>query len=108
MSDMPSSRPTGGDAVTAAYRQGRQAGLALGALAVSLAAFISLLGLEKAILAVVLASLALRRTPPDSPGRRIGLAAIAVACLYAVTFVIVMVAFREKLFELSRLLQQLG
>lgn len=108
MSDIMSNRPAGSDPAMAAYRQGRQAGLALGALAVSAVAFISLLGLEKAILGIVLAVLALRGMAPGSPDRRISVAAIAIACVYAVTFVIVMILFREKFFELGRLLQQLG
>jgi NADH:ubiquinone oxidoreductase subunit K len=107
MSDIFPTRPAE-DSVSAAYRQGRKAGLALAALALSIVAFISLLGLEKAILAGVLAIVSLSGSAPDSPARRFGVAAIVVACVYAVTFVILMVVFRDKLFELVHLLQQLG
>jgi len=91
-----------------AYREGRRAGLAIGALAASLVAFISLLGIEKAILAVALALLALRQAPRRSAGRKTALAAIVVACVYTVVFIVVIVVFREKLAGLLRQLQQLG
>lgn len=92
----------------AAYDAGRRTGLAIAALATSAVAFISLLGLEKAILAYVLAILAIRGMPARSQARRWGIAAIVVTIVYLVTFAVIVAVFHEQLAELMRLLQQLG
>lgn len=92
----------------AAYEAGRRTGLAIAALATSVVAFISLLGLEKAILACVLAALAIRGLPARSQGRRWGIAAIAVSIVYLITFAVVAAVFHDRFAELIRLLQQLG
>lgn len=91
-----------------AFEQGKRTGLAIAALATAAVAFISLLGLEKAILAVVLAVLAARGTPRGSRSHRLALLALGIAVLYALTFVIVMVLFRDRIGELVRLLQQMS
>lgn len=108
---MPVNEPNQGvpqDAIQAAFHQGRQTGLAMGALALSIVAFVSLLGLEKAILAAVLGLISIRGLAPGSPGRRYGTAAIAITIVYAVTFAIVLGVFHDRIAELARLLQQLG
>ncbi len=92
----------------AAYEAGRRAGLALAALALSITAFINLLGLEKSVLAIVLAVTALAGA---GPGRRLagfGRAAIIIAAIHVVTLVTVLAVFHERLAELIRLLRQLG
>ncbi|GMV97974.1 MAG: hypothetical protein HRF43_04545 [Phycisphaerae bacterium] len=91
-----------------AYARGRRVGLAIGALATAVAAFISLLGLEKAILAAVLAWAALRGTSKASPARRLAAAALIVSIVYAVTWIVLLAVFHEKLHELLQLLQKLG
>lgn len=91
-----------------AFEQGKRTGLAIAALATAAVAFLSLLGLEKAILAVVLAVLAARGTPRESRSHRLALLALGIAVLYALTFVIVMVLFRDRIGELVRLLQQMS
>ncbi|MBI4581171.1 MAG: hypothetical protein HY718_15825 [Planctomycetes bacterium] len=98
----------GTDVLDRAYQQGRRAGLATAALAMSIVAFISLLGVEKAVLAAVLAVVSLRGLSPGTRGRRLGLAALVIVGLYAVTFIVVVVAFHEKFARLFHLLQQLG
>ena len=106
MSDIETSHAGTHNAVQAAFDQGRQTGLAIGALAMSIVAFISLLGIEKAILAAVLGVVSLRGL--GSPGRRYAVAAVAIAIVYAITFAIVLGLFHDKLGELVRLMQQLG
>jgi hypothetical protein len=96
------------DRQTAVFAEGRRTGLAIAALAASIVAFINLLGMEKGILAVVLSVLALRGAAPATRARRLALAALGIAFLYVLTFVIVLILFHEKLGELIRMLQQLG
>jgi hypothetical protein len=87
-----------------AYKAGRRDGLALGALALALVAFINVLSVEKSILAVVLAILALKAAPGS---RRVNWA-LGVAALHIVTWVTVLVLFHDKLGQLLKLFQQLG
>lgn len=98
----------GTDALAGAYADGRRAGLALGALAAAGVAFISLLGIEKAILAFVLACLAYRGARPGSAAKRLSIVALVLAGLYTVTFLVVLVIFHQDILELIRLLQKLG
>ncbi len=108
MPDIETNHGASQNAIQAAFRQGRQTGLAIGALALSIVAFISLLGVEKAILAAVLGILSLRGLAAGSPGRRYAVAAVAITIVYAITCMIVLVLFHDKLAELVRLMQQLG
>lgn len=96
------------DLVKAAYGEGRRAGLATGALAVGVVAFLSLLGIEKAALSLTLAVLALRGAKLGSTARRLSWLAVLISSIYVVTYVTVLVLYRDKLAELVRLLQQLG
>lgn len=96
------------DMHTEAFQEGKRAGLAIAALAGSAVAFVSLLGIEKTILAIVLAVLAIRGSAPRSRARRLALAALGIAAVYVLTFAVAMALFHEKLYELIRLLQQLG
>ena len=50
-----------------AFAEGKRTGLAIGALAASAVAFVSLLGIEKAILGLALAALAARPHCPNRP-----------------------------------------
>ena len=92
------------DLHTEAFREGKRVGLAIAAIAVSAVAFVSLLGIEKAMLAIVLAILASRGAALKSHTRRLGSVAIGLAALYVVTFAVVMALFHDKLDELFRLL----
>lgn len=97
-----------GDLAKAAYADGRNSGLAVGALAASLVAFISLLGIEKAVLALVLAIFGLREARPGSRARQLSLWTLLIVGLYVVTFVVVLVLYHQKLVELVHLMQKLG
>ena len=90
-----------------AYRKGWQAGLALGAIAIAVTAFINLLSIEKSILAVVLALIAIRAAGADQVRRR-GRLAIAIAALHMVVVAVFLVVFHEKLGRLLHLLQSLS
>jgi hypothetical protein len=96
------------DSHTEAFREGKRAGLAIAAIGGSAVAFVSLLGIEKAVLAIVLAIVAIRGAAPKSHTRRLAFVAIGLAMLYVVTFAVVMVLFHDKLGELIRLLQQMS
>ncbi len=96
------------DPAEAAYREGRSAGLALGALAISAVAFISLLGIEKAVLALALALLGMRGAVIGSRSRRLAIAAIVITCVYAATYIVVVALYHDKISALIRMLQQLG
>ncbi len=108
---MPEANPESDlldETAKAAYRQGRQQGLAIAALIMSLVAYISLLGLEKAILAGIMGILALRGAPLGSSARKLGVTAVVIVCVYIATFGLLLVLFHEKFAQLLRLLQQLG
>ena len=86
---------------------GRRQGLAIAALATSLVAFLNLLGAEKSILAIVLATIAMAGTGSRLVRRR-SLIAIGLALIHIATVVTVLVIFRDELGELVRLLSTLG
>jgi hypothetical protein len=91
----------------AAYRNGWAAGLALGALAVAVTAFINLLSIEKSLLAIVLALIAMRGGAAGA-GRSRGRLALGVAAGHLVLMAAVLVVFHEKLARLLSMLQSLG
>ena len=90
-----------------AYRKGWRTGLALGAIAIAATAFINLLSIEKSILAVVLALIAIRGAGADQAGRR-GRVALAIAAVHLVAVAAFLVAFHDKLGRLLHLLQSLS
>jgi hypothetical protein len=94
--------------VEEAFDAGRRAGFAVSAVALGLVSFLSLLGAEKAVLAIVLGVLALRGAPPGSSARRMGVAAVCLGALFLVTVGVVLVVYGDKLLELVRLLKKLS
>ena len=86
------------------YRAGRRDGLALGALALALVAFVNVLSLEKSLLAAGLALLALKTAPSSRRARW----ALVIAGLHILTWMVVLVVFHDKFGRLLQLLQQLG
>jgi hypothetical protein len=90
----------GGEAT--AYRQGWRAGLALGALAIAVTAFINMFGFEKPILAMLLALVALNGAIGPARGR--AKLAIALASAHALLLVAIIVLFHDKLARLFALL----
>ena len=87
--------------------QGRREGYSIAALALSLVAYINLLGAEKSLLAIVLALVAMRGARLPFVLRRSRLA-IGFAILHLVTFVVVIVLFHDKIAELLRLMHSLA
>lgn len=90
-----------------ALRRGRSEGLAIAALALGVLSFIQLLGMEKALLAMVLGGLALRGAV-TARSRRQAWTALALGAAYLVITVSVLLLFQDRLAELIRLLQTLG
>ncbi len=88
-------------------RRGRSEGLAIAALALGVLSFIQLLGMEKALLAIVLGSLALRGTA-TARSRRQAWTALALGVAYLAVTASVLLLFQDRLAELIRLLQTLG
>lgn len=94
--------------IAEAYDRGRRAGFGVAALALSCVAFLSLLGAEKAILAIVLGVLATRGGEPRALARRLGIAAISLGSVFLVAWGVGLVIFWDKFVELIKLLQQLS
>jgi hypothetical protein len=90
-----------------AYDDGRRAGLALGALALAIVAFVNLLSLEKSILAAVLAIVALRGVRGGVALSR-GRLALGIAAAHLLIAAILFTLLRDKLAELLHLLNTLG
>ena len=96
------------DRIGLAYDAGRRVGFGVSALALGLVTFLSLLGAEKAILAVVLGALAIRGSKSGALSRRLGRAAITLGIAFLLTVGIVLVVFWDQAVEFARLLQQLS
>jgi len=96
------------DPVQTAYRDGRRIGLATGALALSVVSFVNIFGIEKSVLAIVLAILAMQGTEPLGIAIRRGRTALVLASAHVITIVVVLVMFRDKLVELLNLLHKLS
>jgi hypothetical protein len=94
--------------IQSAHKDGYRLGLATAALAMSAVAFVNMLGIEKSVLAAVLALLAMQGAKPLDQLLRRGKAALLLSALYAVTIVTVLVLYHEKLSELIQLMQKLG
>ena len=91
-----------------AFDAGRRAGLAMAALALSLVAFFSLLGAEKALLAIALGLFARRGSRPGSAGRRLATIAIGVATVFLVSIAFILIMFWNDLVGLVHYLRQLS
>ena len=89
------------------YRTGRRDGLAIGALALALVAFVNVLSLEKAVLAAVLAAVALK-SAPGAPASRKAQWALGIAIVYIVSWLVFLVIFHDRLAHLLQMLEQLG
>jgi hypothetical protein len=95
-------------ALAAAHEAGRRLGLATAALAVSIVSFLNLLGLEKSLLAVVLAALALGGSQATGTARKRSRIALVLGTVHIVTAIVVLLVFREELGELLNLLYELN
>ena len=90
------------------YQDGRRAGLAIAAMALAVTAFINLFGIEKSVLAGVLAILALRGGMAGAPAPRWAKLAVTLSVIHVVTIVTVLVLLHNKLGQLLMLLHKLG
>lgn len=86
---------------------GRREGLAVAALALGLVSFLNLLGAEKSVLAIVLATMALSRSSTKTVQRR-SFIAIGLALLHMVTIAVVLVLFQEELGQFIHSLHKLS
>lgn len=91
-----------------AYRVGRGVGFGISAMVLSLVGFLSLLGAEKAILAIVLGVLAIRGSSHGTMARRLGSMAICLSAVYLLTMVVVLIVFRGQVLEVIQTLQKLS
>jgi hypothetical protein len=91
-----------------AYNIGRRVGFGISALALSIVAYLSLLGLEKAVLAIVLGALALRGMKQGTLARRLGFISIILSVIFIITFFVVMFLFWDKVKEFIILLRKLS
>jgi hypothetical protein len=105
---VPSVPSVAEDAVAEAFEAGRRAGLATAALALSLVAFFSLLGAEKALLAIALGIMARRGSRPGSAGRRLATVAIGIATVFLISIGFILVWFWKELEDLVVHLRQLS
>jgi hypothetical protein len=96
------------DPVQDAYQNGRRIGLATGALALSVVSFVNLFGIEKSVLAIVLAILAIQGAEPVAAAIRRGRTALLIASVHIITFAVVLVIFRDKVMELLHFLHELN
>lgn len=90
------------------YADGKRDGMAVGAVVAGAAAFISLLGAEKAILAFVLAVLAIRGAKAGSTARRLSIVAIILAIVYAITYIILLSLYYGKFVDFIQTFQKLS
>ena len=104
MQDHVTSTP----AERAAYRRGQRAGLALAGLGIAVMAFISLLGVEKSLLALVIAAVALRGAGADRTTQRRAWLAIGLALVHWIVLGTVVTLFHQQLAQLIALLQRLS
>jgi len=94
--------------ITEAYHAGRRVGFGISALTLALVAFLSMLGVEKAILAVVLGVLAIRGSGPGTQARRLGVAAISIGVVFILALVVGLIVFWGQLMEFVQMLNRLS
>lgn len=77
-------------------------------MTLSLVSFVSLLGAEKAILAIVLGAMAARGAARGALARKLGVAAVCIGGSFLVTLAVLLVVYWGKVAELVQLLQKLS
>ncbi len=78
------------------YIAGRRDGFGIAAIVVGIVTFVSLLGIEKAVVAIVLGALAMQGARQGSRARRLGGAALILAITFEVAFIVLIIVFREQ------------
>jgi hypothetical protein len=88
---------------------GQKYAYATAALMLGIASFVNLLGMEKAILAIIFARLALRSDPPPAlkNRREWGQAGLVLGVLQVVLISVLIIIFRDELREVLHLLLRL-
>ena len=104
----PAEPPRRGDLEDEVYRAGFWRGVGLSAIVLSFVTYLSLLGFEKAILAIVLGVFTMRGAPKRSPAWIGGLGAVAVAVGFIVCAGVMLAVNWGKFVELITLLQKLS
>jgi hypothetical protein len=99
---MSNAQTTHTEAIEAAYERGRRVGLATAALALAVIAYVNLLGIEKSLLAVAFAAAALRGVPLSMIIRARTWIAVALASVHAITVVVIVVVYADKIAALAR------
>jgi hypothetical protein len=103
------SGPSASDPIQDAFRSGRNAGLSIAALAMSVVAFINVLGMEKSLLALTLALLALRGSLPTDRSVKVrGRVAVGLAVCHLLVVLAVLILFQDRLTDILHVLQSLG
>jgi hypothetical protein len=98
----------GQEPLAEAFDAGRRAGLAVAAVALGAVAFLSLLGLEKAGLAIILGLLALRGRKGGVTTRRLAMAAIGLGTVFMLTAAMVLAVYWDRLMRFLVVLQKLS
>jgi hypothetical protein len=99
---MPHNPATQTETVEAAYERGRSVGFATAAVALAVVAYVNLLGIEKSLLAIALAIVALKRISPPTFVRTRIRVALALATVHALTVAVIVVVFADKIALLAR------
>ena len=90
------------------YIAGRRDGLGIAAIVVAIVTFVSLLGIEKAVVAAVLGGLAMQGARQGSRARRLGGVALILAIAYELAFIVLIIVFREQVGTLISALEALS
>ena len=96
------------DQIVRAYNAGRRVGFGISALVLSIVAYLSMLGFEKAILAIVLGVLAIKSAENNTIAKRLGIISICLGILFIITAIVVLIIFRDKVAEFITLLKQIS
>jgi|WetSurMetagenome_2_1015567.scaffolds.fasta_scaffold1169418_1 hypothetical protein len=90
------------------YQAGKRTGFGIAALALGLVSYLSLLGLEKAVLTIVLGVLAMKGEIPTPIAKRLGIASIALGVIFILSAAVLLYLFQDKFAELIGNLKKLS
>jgi hypothetical protein len=90
-----------------AYNSGRRVGFGVSALALSMVTYLSMLGFEKAILAIVLGALAMQ-AGNRTLAKRLGITSVILGSVFMVSVIVLVIVFQEKVIEFITLLKELS
>jgi|GEM_PF-379621 len=99
---------SGDDSLKEAFVLGRNSGIAIAAVTMSLVAFLNLLGMEKSIVAVVFGIIVLKNSPKGQVAYKMGKAAVMIGILHILTVIVVVTVYWNKINELIELLMTLS